>query len=433
MDEVSYAHNDDGSVAYRVLTGRGSVDLVMVAGTFFPMELLDEDRLATRFMDGLAALGRLIVFDKRGVGLSDSLIDDDRSAQEQWADDLDAVIAASDAHDPVVVSWEPLGVARLAASRSDSCIGRLVLMNPESDLRDLVEDFDMGDRAGTVGSLEQASFPSRYDDPVFRNWLARAGQVGASPAAAGRMWDRMLAHPEPLTPPGIDIPTLVLHRRDCIVSAAHARGVASAIDGAEFVQVSGADLFPVAGDVDEVVAEIGAFVTGSVSLPPPERAIGAVLFTDLVASTERAVGEGDGRWRELLDIHDAVATRSVTRLGGRIVKYTGDGVLAIMPSATCSLRSARAIQEELSKDGLEIRAGVHVGDVDRRGDDVSGIVVNAAARIMGLAQPGEVLVSESVRVATMGSGLTFDGARNVELKGVPDTWRIHRWSPEDIA
>ncbi|MEZ5169589.1 MAG: adenylate/guanylate cyclase domain-containing protein [Acidimicrobiia bacterium] len=431
MDEVTYAPVGDGHVAYRVLEGRGTLDVVMVAGTFFPMDLLHEDRVARRFMDGLAALGRLIAFDKRGVGLSDTLSDDDRSAQEHWADDLDAVIEASGADEPVVVSWEPLGVARLAASRPGSRIGRLVLLNPEVDLDDLLANFDTTDRDGSVGSLEKQSFPSRYEDPSFREWLSRAGRVGASPTAAGRLWDRMLSHQGTLTPEGISAPTLVIHRQESIVAEEAARAVAAAIDASEFVQLPGRDLYPLSGDVDDVVAEISRFVTGSAAIPPPERAIGAVLFTDLVSSTERAVGEGDDRWRELLDVHDSVTHRLVTRFGGRVVKYTGDGVLAVMPSATCSLRAARSIQETLAGDGLAIRAGVHVGDIDRRGDDVSGIVVNAAARIMGLAGPGEVLVSESVRVATMGSDLAFDEPRTVDLKGVPDTWRIHRWIPHD--
>ena len=270
-------------------------------------------------------------------------------------------------------------------------------------------------------------FPSRIDDPDFQEWLARAGRSGASPATAARMWSHILSYPTSLTPPGLDVRTLVLHNRDSINPEPHVRAVADKIPGATFVQIPGPDTYPIAGDVDALVAEIAQFVTGAPSELAPQRIVAAVLFTDLVDSTRRAVDVGDQRWRELLDVHDQAVQRCVLHHGGRVVKYTGDGVLALLPSATAALTTARSIRDHLAERGLHIRVGVHVGDVDVRGDDVSGLTVNIAARIMGRAAENETLVSESVRSATLGSGLSFDDAGVAELKGLPEPFTLHRW------
>ena len=196
------------------------------------------------------------------------------------------------------------------------------------------------------------------------------------------------------------------------------------------MQVSGADSYPIAGDVDLLIREIAEFVTGAPSALAPLRHIAAVLFTDLVDSTRRAVDEGDAHWRDLLDIHDRTVKRSVRHHGGRVVKYTGDGVLALMPSATSALETARSMQDDLGERGLRVRVGIHVGDVDERGDDVSGLAVNIAARIMSHADAGETLVSEAARQATLGSGHHFEDTGTTELKGIPEQWKLYRWLQE---
>ncbi len=237
----------------------------------------------------------------------------------------------------------------------------------------------------------------------------------------------MLEYEGPLTPADLAVPLLVLHNRECQVSESEVRAVAAAGGGAQVVQVDGADVYPIAGDVDPLVVETARFVTGLSPALAPERCIAAVLFTDLVDSTRRAADEGDRRWRDLLDVHDRVVRQCVDQHGGRVVKYTGDGVLALLPSATSALEAARAIGDELDRHGLQMRAAAHVGDVDVRGDDVSGIVVNVAARIMGHAGTAETLVSESLRRATLGSGFRFADVRRIALKGVPEEWTVHRW------
>ena len=428
MTEVAYARAGDSHVAYRVTGEPGGVDVVMVAGAFFAFESLQQDRVAARFMAGLASLGRLVVFDKRGVGLSDPMTDWERSAQEQWAEDLCAVIEAAGLERAVVVSWEPWGVARFAAARRPELFGSMVLLNPTRSTRGLAAVLGNSDGPTVpTRSVEEMMFPSRIDDPDFQEWLARAGRSGASPATAARMWGHILSYPTSLTPPGLDVRTLVVHNRDSINTEPHVRAVADKIPGATFVQIPGPDTYPIAGDVDALVAEIAQFVTGAPSGLAPQRIIAAVLFTDLVDSTRRAVDVGDQQWRDLLDVHDQAVQRCVLHHGGRVVKYTGDGVLALLPSATAALSTSESIREHLAERGLHIRVGVHVGDVDVRGEDVSGLTVNIAARIMGRAERDETLVSESVRSATIGSGLAFDEAGVAELKGIPEPFALHRW------
>lgn len=430
MDEISYARAGETHIAYRVFGAPGGIDVVVVSGALFPFEMLAEDRVAARFVDGLRSLGRVVVFDRRGVGLSDPLTDWSRSTQEQWAEDLIAVIETARLVRPVVVSWEIYGTARRAAAMRPDLFGHLVLINPAEStqpMRKLIaRSTEPSGPTVPTRSVEDLSFPSRSKDPEFTAWLSRAGRSGASPAAAARLWAQILSWEGPLTPPDIAVPTLVLHNRNSIVSETELRSVTATISGAEMVQVPGADVFPIAGDVDALVIETVGYVTGSSPALAPERAIAAVLFTDLVDSTRRAADEGDRRWRDLLDLHDKVVQQCVRYRGGRVVKYTGDGVLALLPSATSALDAARAIGDELGRHGMTIRAGAHVGDVDVRGDDVSGIVVNVAARIMGHAAAGETLVSESLRLATLGSGFHFDAMRTTELKGVPEEWTVHR-------
>jgi class 3 adenylate cyclase len=430
VSDIAYARAGETHIAYRVIGEPGRVDVVMVAGALFPLELLVEDRVAARFMAGLAALGRLVVFDKRGIGLSDPVTDESRSLQEQWAEDLIAVVEAAALDHPVVVSWETMGVARLAASTRPDRFASMVLVNPEPSTAEFSEQL-VGTPGPTVPtrSIEARAFPSRIKDEEFTAWLSRSGRAGASPTTASRIWGHLLDHRGSLTPPGISVPTLVLHNQGSIAIERDVRAVARAIPDATFVQVAGADLYPIAGDVDLLIREIAEFVTGAPSGLAPLRHVSAVLFTDLVGSTQRAVAEGDAQWRELLDVHDRTVQSCVRHHGGRVVKYTGDGVLALMPSATGALQTAQSIADRLAEQGLRIRVGIHVGDVDVRGEDVSGLAVNVAARIMAEAEAGEMLVSEAAREAVLGSGHHFEAAGTTPLKGIPGEWTLSRWLP----
>ncbi len=427
VGDIAYAQCGETHIAYRVIGEAGRVDVVMVAGALFPFELLAEDRVASRFTAGLAALGRVVVFDKRGVGLSDPITDWTRSVQEQWAGDLVAVVEAAGLERPVLVSWEVNGVARLAASARPELFAAMVLVNPAWSTRGFSKLLSaMTGQALPNRTIEEIAFPSRIKDPEFTAWLERSGRSGASPSSAARIWAHLLDYREPLTPPGITAPTLILHNRDCMQPQDEVRRIAAQIPEATFVEVAGRDAYPIAGDVDVLITEIHEFVTGGPSGLTPLRYLAAVLFTDLVGSTVRAVDEGDAQWRELLDIHDRTVRECVRHHGGRVVKYTGDGVLALISSATGALDTVASIRHRLAEQGLRIRAGVHVGDVDVRGDDVSGLAVNIAARIMSQADSNETLVSETVRQATLGSTHRFDATRTTQLKGLPDQWTLHR-------
>ena len=430
VSDIAYAQSGETQIAYRVMGAAGRVDVVVVAGALFPFELLAEDRVASRFTAGLAALGRVVVFDKRGVGLSDPMTDWSRSGQEQWAEDLLAVTEAAGLERPALVSWEPNGVARLAVSARPDLFASMVLVNPAWSTRGFSELLSAkAGRAVPNRTVEEIAFPSRIKDEEFTAWLARSGRSGASPSSAARIWEHVLKYQEALTPPGITTRTLVLHNRDCRQPAAEVRLVAEEIPGATFVQVAGADVYPIAGDVDLLISEIAEFVTGGPSGLTPLRHLAAVLFIDLVGSTRRAANEGDAQWRDLLDIHDRTVQECVRHHGGRVVKYTGDGALALMPSATGALEAATSIRAGLAELGLRVRAGIHVGDVDVRGDDVSGLAVNIAARIMGHADADETLVSEAARQATLGSRHRFDATRTTQLKGLPEQWTLHRQIP----
>ena len=428
MPTIEYARTADGfNIAYQILGDGGGADVVMVSGAFFPMEVLPEDRLASRLLEGLVELGRLVMFDKRGVGLSDPYTDWERPVTDQWAEDLLAVIDAAQLERPVVFAWDQFGVARAAAGRRHDAFGGLVLLNPVStfDVANAEEVASGLERnaEGLESDIERLVVPSRIDDPSFVDWIRRAGRLGASPATAQRLWREVWTR-EPETPTDLGIPTLVLHRSGSIQPRESSAAVAEAIEGARFVELPGEDVMPFAGDVDALLAEIGSFVLGTEHVPLLDRVLAAVLFTDLVDSTEQAADLGDQRWRSLLDRHDGIVRQIVARHGGRVVKYMGDGVLAVLPSASGALEAATVIRDRLAADHLQMRAGVHVGEVDERGDDVSGLAVNIAARIMAEARPGEVLASDSARLATAGTAFDFGDGREVELKGLPGSWAV---------
>jgi class 3 adenylate cyclase len=439
MVEVGYALTDDEThVAYRVLDADQSAparDVVMVSGGLFPLELFEEDPGFARLLDGLRSLGRVIVFDRRGVGLSDPIADWERPVVEQWTEDLAAVVEASDACDVVLVAWDNFGVGSRYAVRHPERVSALVLYEPTIVADDDWETWSqqrvqrgMANVRGEEDILELVA-PSRMADPSFRDWYARAGRVGASPATAPRIWAAVIGgtHPRDALYEQVAVPTLVLHRRDNqFVHSDLSTLVKRTLPRAVLVELEGCDHFPFVGDVDAVVAEIAAFVVGERRIPAPQRLLSAVLFTDLVSSTARAASLGDEDWKSLLDRHDVVVRTNVGRVGGSVVKTTGDGALALLPSASGCLRAAIAIRRDLALEGLDVRIGAHVGDVDHRGDDVSGLAVNIASRAMAKAGAGEIAVTASVVAAAVGQSMVFEALGEFELKGVPGSWELHR-------
>jgi class 3 adenylate cyclase len=437
--DVRYARAEDGThVAYGALDADPSVgaarDVVMVPVGLIPLELFEEEPGFVRLLDGLRALGRVIVFDRRGLGQSDPILDWDRPVVEQWTEDLAAVVDASGAREIVLVGWDGFGVGSRYAAMHPERVSALVLYEPV-----VVGDEEWEPwyarriervRANVSGEVDILSemAPSRMADREFRDWYARAGRLGASPATASRIWESVMgAHPREALLEQVVAPTLVLHRRDNQWAAHDVLSLAAQrIPHATLVELEGRDHFPFVGDVDALLAEIAAFVVGERRLPPPQRLLAAVVFTDLVGSTQQASSLGDEDWKAVLDHHDATIRAIVGRAGGSVIKTTGDGVLALFPSAGSALRAAVAIRRDLHTESLDTRIGVHVGDIDRRGNDVSGLAVNIASRVVAKADPGEIVVTATVVGAVAGQAIAFDPLDTTDLKGVPGTWQLFR-------
>lgn len=429
--EIQYAKSGDHHIAWREYVGDagGDHEVVMVSGANFPMDSLPDDPVANRMLEGLAGLGRLILFDRRGIALSDSITDWDTPLYEQWADDLAAVIVASGCERPAVFSWCAQAVARCCSVRRRDLVGRLVLFNPGAPLNEddaaWVTEFVEELEQLLAGDLhEDMANPGRGGDPDFRQWSDEAGRLGASPSQARRLSMKIRTDP-PFDNTLVKVPTLVISRSPSrwMVPREFFERAARQIPDAHHVPLGSGDVNAVGLGIDDLLAEISRFVTGEVQLPEPERQLTAILFTDLVDSTSLAVASGDEEWKRVLDRHDAATRQAVVRSGGEVVKMTGDGALALLPSATAAVAAGREIRSRLADVGLDVRVGVHIGEVDRRGEDVSGVAVNVAARVMAQAAAGQVAVTDLVARVIGVDGFTSIG--EVALKGVDGTWTIY--------
>jgi len=437
--EIRYAKSGDLHVAYQVL-GDGPIDvLAFNNGTTIWIDRDDEPHWS-RFDRRLASFCRLIRFDPIGLGLSDPLDGGSGPTDERRMADAVAVLDAVGSSRAVLfaVSAGGLPAMLLSATRPDR-VAALVLMHcwarlardsdypwgvPQHVLDEFLNVTDPSYQGDAVDDLA-LSAPSLANDVEFGSWWKRAGERYASPAVARA--DSVLGMEADIRAvlPLISAPTLVLHRiGNELIGIGHSRYLAKMIPGAKLLELPGQDHLPFVGDTDAVLEEIEEFLTGSRSTPSSERMLATILFTDIVDSTKRAAGVGDRRWRELLDSHDRMVERQVRRFGGRQVKTTGDGVLATFDGPARAIQSGRAICEGARQLGIEVRVGVHTGEVERRGDDVAGIGVHIAARVEAAARPGEVWVSRTVTDLVTGSGIEFDDRGEHQLKGVPGLWQL---------
>lgn len=431
---VEYARAGETHVAYRSIVGDPDSDLViiMINGYLYPMEVLPEDPVANRLIEGLALLGTLVMFDRRGIGLSDQITDWETHVRDQWVDDVAAVVDAVGRTSVSVFSWHVSGTGRVFAARHRDRVDRLVLFNPYSvprpEDRKWMAEMRQRTAALVAGDADVAvANPNRRDDPTFRAWQDRAGRLGASPSQAARIWEAEFK----LAPTGpvCEVPTLVITRRSPhdVVPAEFLARPATELPNAELVVLPDGDSFPIGAGVDAILAEISRFLVGEVRLPRPEREVRVIMFTDLVDSTRRAASSGDARWKSLLDRHDTICEQATSHYGGRVVKSTGDGVLALCPSVSAAVDAARDIQRRLDADKLSIRTGIHVGEVHNRGDDVSGMAVNIASRVMSEASAGQILLTEIAHavggdVDTLPIGTTL-------LKGSDQHWTLYEAGP----
>ncbi|HEY7107224.1 MAG TPA: alpha/beta fold hydrolase [Acidimicrobiia bacterium] len=427
---IGYARVGDMHVAYRIVTGRhdDERDVLLVTTGTASMEAYFEDAVTTRLLEGLSELGRLVVFDRRGIGLSDPRPETDPSGLDPWREDIEAVVVAAHVVEPVLVtSRYGASAAFLYADRHPNALAALVMLEPTPDAADL-NDLVRSQIAG--GNDTAAIFvPSRVDEPGFREWFDRAGAQGASPRLAALAFPTGSPAESELVSAAasrVHVPTLVLRRPNHPLSPPRDKDRALAlVRDAVRVDLPGDDILLFGNEVDALLAETSLFVTGELPTLVPERTLAAILFSDLVGSTEHAVAVGDAHWKRLLDQHDEVARSTITHRRGRVVKVDGDGILALFDSASNAIRAARELHRALQHEGLQVRAGIHVGEVDHRGDDVSGIAVNIAARVMARAQAGELLVSAAVPPVVSGSGFEFTDRGEHELKGVPGPWRLY--------
>jgi class 3 adenylate cyclase len=433
--ETHYADSNGVSIAYQV-HGEGELDLVFVPGFVSHVELFWDDPSVARFLRRLTSFGRVIVYDKRGQGLSDRI--GSPPTLEESMEDLEAVMAAAGCERPAIFGISEGGpMSVLFAATYPNRVASLVLYGTYARMLK-APDFPAGvpeealvrwgeivkrDWGGAVGVNVWA--PSAVGDREFERWWARLLRYGTSPAGAVALMDLYREIDVRGVLPAIDVPTLVLQRRgDRIAQVGQGRYLAQAIRGAKYVELEGDDHLPVTGDQDALLDEVEEFLVGSRRASEPERALATVLFTDIVGSTEKAAELGDRAWRQLLERHDAAVRRQLGLHRGREVKTMGDGFLATFDGPARAIRCACALQEELASLGIEVRAGIHTGEVELVGDDVSGMAVNIGARIGALAEAGEVLVSSTVRELVVGSGLEFSDRGSQTLKGAPDEWRL---------
>jgi class 3 adenylate cyclase len=383
----------------------------------------------------------VIAFDRRGVGLSDTASDDD--SLDSRAEDLQALLRAAGSNRASFVTFGEGGLAvmRLAAT-SPHLVGSLVLIAAYARLTQ-ADGFPIGLAAAQLDAMVRgiekdwgngdwvaSLLPPYATDPTFRQWACRFERYCTTPTRAAAAWRHIGSLDVRDSLAQIDAPTLIVTRR---TNSSHGPGhgayLASHIRNATVLELPGEGVGNFFGAEPEEAAEIQDFLTGTRADPEPARTLAAILFTDLVQSTQSVVETGDRRWRDVLDHHDAVIALQVKRFGGRVVKQTGDGALVTFVSPLNALRCAWAIRGELRVVGLDTRAGVHVGEIELRGDDIAGIAVHIAERITSSARGGDVVSSQVVTEVLSGTGVVFERCSQRTLRGLPGHWVVYRAEP----
>jgi pimeloyl-ACP methyl ester carboxylesterase len=439
VPETRYAMSGDVHIAYQVV-GEGPLDVVLVHGWVQSFDGMWEIEPVRRFYERLASFSRLILFDKRGTGLSDRVPVDDLPTLETRMDDMRAVMDAVGSERAAVLGHSEGGaMCALFAATYPERTQALVMANtaartawapdypigvPEEEIEELVQA--ILDRWGVelIRELLHLMGPSIVDDEELVQAHGRAAMRAASPAAAAALTRMSAMIDIRHVLPTIRVPTLVLHRSEELMTAA-SRYIGERIPGAKVVELPGRDHMPWLGDHDASFDEIEEFLTGVRPHPALDRVLATVLFTDIVGSTELAADLGDRRWRDLLERHNALVRRELARFRGRELSTAGDGFLATFDGPARAVVCAVSIRDAARALGLQVRFGLHTGELELVGDDIRGIAVHTGARVAGKAGPGEVLTSSTVKDLVAGSGLEFEDRGSHELKGVPGEWRLY--------
>jgi len=431
---ISYARNGDVHVAYTML-GDGPIDLVYTNGSFSNLEIMWEDPHWARYAERLASFSRLIVFDMRGIGLSDRgpetpylelQMDDVRAVMDAAGSETAALFGAARggamtmlfaATYPERVRALVLYAASVRTMRTDDWPYGRTAEETEEFFRTYTDNFGTGENL-------RFQAPASWDEH-YQRWWARFERLIASKGGFGELGMVFRQNDVRTVAPSIQAPTLLLHRvGDPVVPIGMSRWLAETVPQARLVELAGDDHIVFLGDADALLDEVEEFLTGARRAPETDRVLATVLFTDIVGSTEHAAAIGDRRWRELLEQHHRVVRRELEHFRGNEIDSAGDGFMASFDGPARAIRCARSIEDANKALGVDVRAGVHTGECERLGEKLSGIAVHIAARVAASAGAGEVVVSQTVKDLVAGSGIEFEDRGVHELKGVPDAWRL---------
>jgi len=434
---IRYARSGRLFIAYQVF-GQGPRDLVVAPGYMSNVEQNWEWPAWARFLERLSTFSRVVMFDRRGTGLSDGvtegttlddLMDDITAVMDEVGTERTAVFGGAEGG-PMCILYAATYPERVSALVVGGTYARRLWaedypwgITPDADAA-VMHSYEH--RWGREPMGLRVMAPTLSDDPAFRHWYLRAQGFGGSPGAA-MAWYRVTADIDVRDVlPAIRVPTLIIHRTDDrAVPVEHGRYLAERIPGARYVELPGADHLWFAGDMNAIIAEIQDFLTGARPTPEPDRVLATIMFTDIVESTRRAAALGDRRWQDVLESHNALVRDALMRFRGREVATAGDGFLATFDGPARAIRCAQTISAGARTIGMDVRVGLHTGEVELAGEDIRGIAVHIGARVAGLALAGEVLVSGTVKDLVAGSGIDFEDRGAHTLKGVPGKWRIY--------
>ena len=440
--QTRYAEANRGYIGYQVF-GEGDRDIVFVNNAISNIDAIWDEPSAVRFLDRLGGMGRVILYDMRGSGVSDPVSDRTTwHTVEENVDDIVAVIDAAGA-DRVVAYGDTEGglFATMLAASHPSRVERLILVNtfayllrqddypigiPPATAQALSDEYTK--QHGTTGDMLSITAPSMVDDIRFKTWWTRYQRLSVPLGLAKTTFEWFGLVDVRAALPLISAPTLVVTREDArFHRASFGRYIADHIDGAEYRELPGTDTLPFhAGDFEPVLDQVERFLTGSRSAPHTDRMLATVVFTDIVDSTARAAAMGDARWRDLLAAHDNLVRAEVERFRGSVIEVNGDSSLSTFDGPARAIACASAIETELAKIGVPIRAGIHTGEVERTDAGIRGLAVHIASRVMSAAGEGGVVTSRTVKDLAVGSDLRFDELGAFDLKGVPGRWELFR-------
>ena len=431
-----YAKSGDLHIAY-IVEGDGPIDLMWIPPWISQVEYLWSERSLMRVMRRITSFARFITFDRRGSGLSDPFFG--APTLEDQMDDLIAVMDAVGSERVAIVGTLEGGpMATMFAATHPDRVSALVLYATfaratwapgyefawpaevrDEHMAELVEHWGEGRVVAGVA-------PSEASDPGFMEWGGRLERLAASPSTIRRLMDLIGEFDVRDVLPSIRVPTLVMHRRgDSFLKIEHSRYLAEQIPGARYLELEGTDNMFSLGDSEALLGEIEEHLTGVRHVHEPDRMLATVLFTDICDSTRQAAEMGDSGWRSLLERHDALFRHALDRHRGREVKRTGDGFLATFDGPARAIRCAASVAEAMGSLGIQVRAGLHTGELEVMDGDLGGLAVHIAARVLDRASPSEVLVSGTVKDLVVGSGIDFEDRGEHELRGVPGEWRLY--------